>query len=202
MGEGERAAPGRLEVITGPMFAGKTEELLTRLARAEREGYLVIAVKPSVDARYNDSFVVSHNQSKRPALVAEASREIRDLATIYSVVGIDESHFFDDELPLVAQDLRSAGCRVIADGLDFDFRTEPFASTHALASVADEAIRLEAVCDNCGAPATLTQRLQDGLPAPRDDDRIMVGGHELYEPRCRPCYADELVTLAERSPAA
>lgn len=188
-----------LEVIVGPMFSGKTERLLRLLAAAEQRGLAVVAVKPAVDSRHGDD-IVSHAGSRRPARRAAKSAELLDLAAGADLLGIEEGQFFDRELPRVLRD-PALRVDVVVAGLDRDFRARAFGPMAALAASADVVTRLTAVCLRCGGPATLTQRLVDGVPAPLEDDQVRIGGAELYEPRCRACYEAERAEAGVLPPA-
>ena len=182
---------GTIEVIVGPMFAGKTSELIRRIVRESYAKKKVGIFKPSIDVRYSRENVVSHDGLSYPAFVVPTSKEgvwkIYELAkeNDLDVVGVDEAHFFPLELVNVCEKLANEGVRVIVAGLNLDFRGEPFETVKELLARADDITYLTAVCTVCGAPATRTQRLIDGKPAPYDSPRIVVGGKELYEARCR-----------------
>jgi thymidine kinase len=175
---------GALEVIAGPMFSGKTEELLRRAAGG-------LLFKPWVDDRHGTPEIVAHSGDRREALVVRGSGELRELARGAALVGVDEGQFLDLGLVEVATALVSEGARVVVAALDLDFRAEPFPVSAGLVARADRVDVLRAVCGRCGADATLTQRLLGGAPAPLGDDTFRVGGTELYEPRCARCYAEE-----------
>ena len=170
-----------LEVIYGPMFSGKTEELLRRLTVAERAGLAVVALKPSIDTR-GGADIVSHSGTRRAALLIDRDRAV-DVAA--DVVAVDEANFLG---AAAVDSLLGLRARVIVAGLDLDFRRQPFAEMPRLIDAAAEAVRLTARCGSCGGPAEYTQRYFDGRPAPLDDATIRVGGEELYEPRCGRCY--------------
>lgn len=182
---------GFLEVITGPMFAGKTTELIKRVERqifAKRKAALF---KPSIDTRYSEDHVVAHNGLRYEAYIVPTTEEgvkrIVDL-TIgegYEVIGIDEVQFFPPSIVGALNELADEGVYVIASGLNLDFKGEPFEVTRELLVRADNVVYLTAVCTVCGRPATRSQRLIDGKPAPRDSPVILVGGRESYEARCR-----------------
>jgi thymidine kinase len=182
-------AGGWLEVVCGPMFSGKSEELIRRLRRAEIAGQRALIVKPLIDDRYDVGHVVSHAGAKMRAVTAETSDEVRRLATGYDAVGIDEVQFFDDGIVGAIDALVRGGARVVAGGLAQDFRGLPFGAMPTLLCVAEFVDKLEAVCHRCGGPATMTQRLVDGLPAPFDGDTIQVGALDSYEARCRACHS-------------
>jgi thymidine kinase len=173
-----------LEVIAGPMFSGKTDELLRRTA----EGVLV---KPRVDDRHATAEVVSHAGVRAPALVVASSDEIPEAVGRAELVGVDEGQFFDAGLVAVARKLADDGTRVVVAALDRDFRARPFPVSARLLELADRVDLLVAECGRCGAAATLTQRLRDGEPVPLGDPVVRVGGHELYEPRCARCWTEE-----------
>lgn len=173
-----------LEVIAGPMFSGKTDELLRRAGAG-------MLFKPWVDDRHATPEIVSHSGVRREAQVVSGSAGLRDLARGAPLVGIDEGQFFDTGLVEVAAELAGEGARVVVAVLDLDFRAAPFPVSAGLLARADRADVLRAVCGRCGGEATLTQRLLGGTPAPLDDDTVRVGGAELYEPRCERCYAAE-----------
>ena len=177
---------GRIEVICGSMFSGKTEELIRRVRRAIIARQKVQVFKPIIDARYSVERVTSHNGQGFQAI------PVRDVAEIESllepdttVVAIDEAQFFDDALVLLVEKLAARGIRVILAGLDTDFRGEPFGPMPSLLCRADEVMKLHAICMVCGEEATRTQRLVNGQPARYDDPIIMVGAAEAYEARCR-----------------
>ena len=170
------------ELIVGPMFSGKTDELIRRLAAADDAGLRVAAAKPSVDDS-DPGWIVSLSGARRRAVSLPTAPDLLELARGRDVVGIDEIEFFEPEILDAVRSL-AAELRVIAAGLDLDFRAEPFGPMPALAELADEVTVLTASCAICGSVATLTQRLVDGRPAPRDAPTVQIGGRELYEPRC------------------
>jgi len=192
------AGMGWIEVICGCMFSGKTEELIRRMGR------LVIAremvrdpgprpmfqvFKNALDTRCPANEVGSHDGKTTPAVsVANVADLWRLVAPNTDVVAIDEAQFFGPDLVLVCQRLADAGVRVIASGLDTDFRGEPFGPMPGLLAIAREVTKLQAVCAVCGGPATRSQRLLNGHPANYDDPVIMVGAEESYEARCRHCH--------------
>jgi thymidine kinase len=179
---------GWLEVICGPMFSGKSEEMIRRLRRAEIAGQRVVIFKPKLDDRYDAADVVSHAGARMRGVAVSSSRELGSRAQDAEVVGIDEVQFFDDEIVVVALALADAGVRVVAAGLDQDFRRLPFGPMPALLAHAEFVDKLQAVCHRCGGPATTTQRLVDGEPAPYSGETIVVGANEQYEARCRDCH--------------
>jgi thymidine kinase len=177
---------GGLEVLCGPMFSGKTDELI---ARARARGALVF--KPVVDTRHPSDRVVSHSGAWIDAVAVSDSAELLEAAGAAEMVAIDEVQFFDAGLAEAVDLLRARGSDVVAAGLDLDFRREPFPTTRRLAESAERVERLEARCGLCGRPATVTQRLLNGRPAPLDDPVVRIGDEELYEPRCEECWAEE-----------
>jgi len=178
-----RDRPGWLEVITGSMFSGKSEELIRRVRRAQIARQRVQLFKPRLDARFSRDEIVSHSEMKMPSQVVERARDI--LALIEpdtEVVGIDEGQFFDPSLVEVADALASRGMRVIVAGLDQDYRGRPFEPMPQLMAVAEYVDKTLAVCMRCGAPANRSQRLVAA------EDRVVVGGAGQYEARCRRCF--------------
>lgn len=177
---------GWIEVICGSMFSGKSEELIRRIRRAEIARLKVKVFKPKLDTRFGHDRVSSHSGVQMGALPLEKAREILQLVPVDTdVVAIDEVQFFDWEITDVCEELADRGKRVIAAGLDMDFRGEPFGPMPLLMALAEEVEKLHAICMVCGAPATRTQRLIDGRPAAYEDPVIMVGASESYQARCR-----------------
>jgi thymidine kinase len=177
---------GSIEVITGSMFCGKTDELIRRLRRASIARQKVQVFKPSIDSRYALEKVTSHAGSEYAAQPVASAQAILDhLEPATTVVGIDEAQFFDDALITLAQQLADRGIRVIIAGLDTDFRGEPFGPMPALMAEAEVVDKLHAICMVCGGLACRSQRLVDGKPARHDDSVVIVGASELYEARCR-----------------
>jgi len=177
---------GSIEVITGSMFSGKTDELIRRLVRATIAKQRVQVFKPVIDVRYAVEKVTSHTGSNFNAIPIRHSREIfgrLDVDT--TVIAIDEAQFIDDEIIAVTRQLTERGIRVIVAGLDMDFRGEPFGPIPTLMAQAEHVDKLQAICMVCGEPASRTQRLVDGKPARYDDPVVIVGAAELYEARCR-----------------
>jgi thymidine kinase len=179
---------GWIEIICGPMFCGKSEELIRRLRRAEIAGQRVLIVKAGIDDRYDISHVVTHAGAKMRAVNASSASEVLRFADGYDVVGLDELHFFEDGIVEVLVGLAERGQRVIVAGLDTDFRAEPFVAMPELMARAEFVDKLQAVCHRCGGPATRTQRLVNGRPAPFSGDTIQVGALDAYEARCRGCF--------------
>ncbi len=181
-----RHLQGRLEVITGPMFSGKTEELIRRLRRAVIAKQKVQVFKPALDNRYAESAVASHAGGAFEAIPLKEIGELEDhLRPDTTVVGIDEAQFFSGEITAIVQRLADRGVRVIVAGLDMDFRGEPFGPMPALLAQADQVDKLQAICVVCGFPASRSQRLINGKPARYDDPVVIVGAAEMYEARCR-----------------
>ncbi len=177
---------GRVEVICGSMFSGKTEELIRRVRRATIARQTVQVFKPAIDSRYALQRVTSHNGQDFEAIpVAEARVIPSMLRPDTTVIAIDEAQFFDAAIVPVVDELAARGVRVIVAGLDTDFRGEPFGAMPDLLCRADDVIKLHAICMVCGEEATRTQRLVNGQPANYHDPVIMVGAAEAYEARCR-----------------
>jgi thymidine kinase len=179
---------GWLEVICGPMFSGKSEEMIRRLRRAEIAGQRVVIFKPQIDDRYDATDVVSHAGARMRAVPVISVAEIPAHAQSFDVVGIDEAQFLGEGVVSLALGLADDGIRVIVAGLDQDFRRLPFGPMPALLSHAEFVDKLQAVCHRCGGPATTTQRLVDGRPAPYSGETVVVGAAEQYEARCRGCH--------------
>jgi thymidine kinase len=177
--KGQRS--GWIEVICGSMFSGKTEELIRRLKRATFANQTVEIFKPKIDTRYDDVQVVSHDSNSIHSTPVSFASEILELAKDVSVVGIDEAQFFDMELVDVCQTLALQGTRVIIAGLDMDFRGVPFGPMPNLLAVAEYITKVHAICTRCGNLAVHSYRLS------ADDDIVMLGEMETYEPRCRTC---------------
>jgi len=180
---------GFIEVICGPMFAGKTEELIRRVKRMDYAHKNYQIFKPSIDDRYSISEVVSHNKRSVKAISVGKSNDILThiLETTQAVV-IDEIQFFDDGILDVIKELVNKGLRIICAGLDTDFRGEPFGVIGAVLAMAENVTKLTAICQVCGELATKTQRIINGRPASFDDPLIMVGEKESYEARCKDCH--------------
>jgi thymidine kinase len=179
---------GWLEVICGPMFSGKSEELIRRLRRAEIAGQRVLIVKPRIDDRFDVAHVVSHAGAKMRAVSVENSRDALGRAHAYDAVGVDEAQFFDDGIVEAVERLVASGKRVVVAGLDRDFRGEPFGAMPLLLCLAEFVDKLQAVCHRCGNAATRTQRLVDGEPASFDGATIQIGALDSYEARCGACF--------------
>jgi thymidine kinase len=180
---------GTVETICGSMFSGKSEELIRRVRRVEYAKLEYIVFKPSIDNRYSDKAVVSHNGMSVHAHVVDEARSILDLvgANVHCVA-IDEVQFFSNDIIPVVHTLADRGHRVICAGLDQDFRGYPFGPMPQLLALSEYVTKLQAVCACCGADASRTQRLINGQPAHVNDPLILVGASEEYEPRCRNCH--------------
>ncbi|PJH76634.1 MAG: thymidine kinase [Anaerolineae bacterium CG_4_9_14_0_8_um_filter_58_9] len=177
---------GSVEVITGSMFSGKTDELIRRLRRAAIARQKVQVFKPAMDVRYAVEKVTSHAGTDFDATPIEHAADLYDrLEKDTTVVAIDEAQFFDDKIIAVVDELARRGIRVIVAGLDTDFRGEPFGPMPVLMAKAERVDKLQAICMVCGEPASRTQRLVNGKPARYDDPVVIVGAAEMYEARCR-----------------
>ena len=178
--KGQRS--GWIEVICGCMFSGKTEELIRRLKRAKIAEMKVEVFKPRIDIRYDETAIVSHDTASVLAQPVEHSSKLLKISADITVVGIDEAQFFDEELPEVCAELALRGVRVIAAGLDMDYRGVPFGPMPALLAIAEYVTKVHAICVHCGNLATHSYRLAAG------DEVVLLGEKEQYEPRCRSCY--------------
>jgi thymidine kinase len=173
---------GSIEVICGSMFSGKTEELIRRMKRAQFAKLPVEIFKPAIDIRYAEKEVVSHDSNSIPSTPVEHSSAILLLGGDAKVVGIDEAQFFDDELPNVCIQLANRGVRVIVAGLDMDYQGRPFGPIPNIMAIAEDVYKVHAVCVKCGAPANYSYRIS------KDENVVLLGEKESYEPRCRHCY--------------
>jgi thymidine kinase len=184
-----KSSGGYIELICGSMFSGKTEELIRRVRRAKIARQSVQVFKPAIDTRYTMEAVTSHNGLGVDAVPVQSAAEIeRLIQPDTTVVAIDEVQFFGWEITELCHKLADRGVRVIAAGLDMDFRGEPFGPMPVLMAQAESVEKLQAICVVCGNPASRTQRLINGQPAAYDDPVILVGGSESYEARCRKCH--------------
>lgn len=180
---------GRLEIICGSMFSGKTEELIRRLRRASYARSNIQAFKHAFDTRIGTAHIHAHGGDRLPAAAVSSAREIFDLCqTEATVIGIDEIQFFDMAIIETVLSFVKSGKRVIASGLDLDFRGVPFGPMPELLARADDVTKLRAVCAHCSADAHYTQRLVNGKPARESDPIVLIGAEECYQPRCRSCY--------------
>ncbi|MFB0634078.1 thymidine kinase [Bacillus rugosus] len=177
---------GWLELICGSMFSGKSEELIRRVKRATYAKQEVRVFKPVIDNRYSEDAVVSHNGTSMTSYAISSAADIWDhISESTDVIAVDEVQFFDQDIVEILSSLADKGYRVIAAGLDMDFRGEPFGVVPNIMAIAESVTKLQAVCSVCGSPASRTQRLIDGKPASYDDPVILVGASESYEARCR-----------------
>lgn len=183
---GEAHRPGRIEVVCGSMFSGKTEELIRRLRRAKFAKQRVEIFKPALDTRYSEIEVVSHDRNSIMSTPVDSSSSILLLSSDIDVVGIDEAQFFDGGLVQVCNELANKGIRVIVAGLDMDFKGVPFGPIPALCAIADEVTKVHAICVRCGSLAYVSHRLV------ANDKRVMLGEQAEYEPLCRECYRKAL----------
>ncbi len=184
---------GRLEVICGSMFSGKTEELMRRLKRAEHARQGVLTIKHQIDNRSHSATIMSHDGHMRNALPIDGTTvgvdKILELANdSIDVIGVDEIQFFPNRILDIICQLVDEGKRVVVAGLDLDFRGEPFGIMPLLLTIADEVTKLKAICIVCAKDAHYTQRIVNGQPAGYDDSIIVVGASEMYQARCRNCY--------------
>ena len=188
---GEAHRPGRIEVVCGSMFSGKTEELIRRMRRAQFARQRVEIFKPAIDTRYSEEDVVSHDQTHIPSTPLNSSASILLLAEGIDVVGIDEAQFFDMGLVDVCNELAYRGVRVIVAGLDMDFKGVPFGPMPALCAIADEVVKVHAICVRCGNLAYISHRKV------ANDRRVLLGETAEYEPLCRDCYQKALAESAK-----
>ncbi len=173
---------GRVEVICGSMFSGKTDELIRRMKRAQFAHQKVEIFKPAMDTRYGDDDVVTHEGVAIPSTPVENSASILLLGSNSDVIGIDEAQFFDDNLVNVCNQLADRGIRVIVAGLDLDYTGKPFGPMPNLCAIADEVLKVHAICVKCGCQAYISHRIVDG------DKQVQLGAVKEYEPLCRLCY--------------
>ncbi len=190
---GEMRRPGRIEVVCGSMFSGKTEELIRRMKRAVFAHQKVEIFKPAIDTRYSDEDVVSHDSNSIRSTPVESSASILLLSSDIDVVGIDEAQFLDDGLVDVCNQLANRGIRVIIAGLDMDFKGVPFGPIPALCAIADDVTKVHAICVKCGNLAYLSHRIVSG------DKRVMLGEQTEYEPLCRECYQKAVLKQQEEA---
>lgn len=175
---------GGIEVICGSMFSGKTEELIRRVRRAKIAHLNIELFKPTIDVRYSDKDVVSHNKSAHAAVPVENSYSILLMSQGLDVVAIDEAQFFDEGIVDVCNKLANQGIRVIVAGLDMDFLGNPFGPMPKLLAVADEVTKTRAICVRCGNLANYSFRTAEG------NQQVMLGEMQEYEPLCRNCYQE------------
>ena len=179
---GEAHRPGRIEVVCGSMFSGKTEELIRRLRRAQFARQKVEIYKPAIDVRYSEEDVVSHDKNHILSTPIDSSTSILLLSSDIDVVGIDEAQFFDMGIVDVCNELANRGVRVIVAGLDMDYKGIPFGPMPALCAIADDVTKVHAICVRCGALAYVSHRKVEGT------QRVLLGETTEYEPLCRECY--------------
>ncbi len=179
---GEFTRQGRIEVICGSMFSGKTEELIRRMKRAKFAKQRVEIFKPGIDTRYSEEDVVSHEGNSIPSTPVDSSASILLMASDTQVLGVDEAQFFDPGIVDVCNELANRGVRVIVAGLDMDFTGKPFGPMPALCAIADSVSKQHAICVRCGALAYLSHRIVAG------EKQVMLGEKQEYEPLCRHCY--------------
>lgn len=173
---------GWIEVITGCMFSGKTEELIRRLRRAEIAKQKVKIFKPLIDTRYSDKSIVSHNEQSLPSILIKDINEVLDQSDDAQVIAIDEAQFFSADITKVCNQLAMNGKRVVVAGLDQDYRGVPFEPMPQLLAIAEYITKQLAICVECGNPADKTQRKTDS------SERVIVGAADIYEARCRQCH--------------
>jgi len=173
---------GTIEIITGSMFSGKTEELLRRLRRAQFAGLKVVIFKPALDKRYSETFIVSHDERSIISTPVDNASSILLLAADVNVVAVDEAQFFDVSIIDVCNRLADSGIRVIVAGLDMDFMGKPFGPMPGLMAIADQITKVHAICVRCGNLAQFSFRKTD------EDKVVLLGEKNLYEPLCRVCY--------------
>jgi thymidine kinase len=182
---------GWIEVITGSMFSGKSEELIRRLRRAQIARQKVQIFKPMIDARFSEHHIVSHSEMRLESQLVSSASEILVLADLETgVIGIDEGQFFDQELVKVVNQLADQGKRILVAGLDMDYLGRPFGPMPLLMAVAEEVTKMRAICMRCGSPASYTQRLI------ANRERVVVGAADAYEARCRQCFDPHLTELS------
>ncbi|MBR5467242.1 MAG: thymidine kinase [Bacteroidaceae bacterium] len=179
---GEMMRRGRIEVICGSMFSGKTEELIRRIKRAMFARQKVEIFKPAIDTRYSEADVVSHEGNSIPSTPIDSSASLLLLAQGYDVIGIDEAQFFDENIVDVCNQLANQGIRIIVAGLDLDFKGVPFGPMPQLLAIADEVSKVHAICVHCGALAYVSHRLVN------IEKQVLLGEKTEYEPLCRECY--------------
>ena len=181
---------GWIECICGSMFSGKSEELLRRIKRGVIAKQNVLLFKPSIDNRYEENKVSTHNGNSYESVNIDKAEQIYDYINDkkYDIIGIDEVQFFDDKIVEVINKLADDGVRVIVAGLDMDFKAEPFHPMPEIMAISEMVTKLHAVCNKCGKEASRSQRLINGEPAKYDDPIVVIGASESYEARCRHCH--------------
>lgn len=180
---------GTLEMVVGPMFSGKTEEVINLAKKMDFANRNYQIFKPMIDTRYNPNEIVSHNKSHLPCIRIQHGEDIKKhLKPETEAIIIDEAQFFEENFYRTILKLIDLGYRIIISGLDTDFRGEPFKTIANLLSIADKVSKLTAICSCCKSPATMTQRIINGKPAYYNDPLILIGERDSYEPRCRDCH--------------
>lgn len=174
---------GSIEVITGPMFSGKTEELMRRISRADLANLNYMLFKPMFDTRYSETEIVSHNNQRMSAKPVMDAKEILGYSVDAEIIGIDEAQFFNDELVDTCIKLANGGVRVIIAGLDKDYKASPFKPIPNLLAVADKITKLQAICMECGVDAAFTHRINK-----QEEKQMMLGEKNAYQALCRSCY--------------
>ena len=184
---------GWIECICGSMFSGKSEELLRRIKRGVIAKQKVLLFKPSIDNRYDENRVSTHNGNSYDSISIEKSSDILNFVkdTKYDIIGIDEIQFFDNDIVKIINKLADDGIRVIVAGLDMDFKAEPFHPMPEIMAISEMVTKLHAVCNKCGKEASRSQRLINGKPAKYYDPVVVIGASESYEARCRHCHEIE-----------
>ena len=184
---------GWIECICGSIFSGKSEELLRRIKRGVIAKQKVLLFKPSIDNRYDENRVSTHNGNSYDSISIEKSSDILNFVkdTKYDIIGIDEIQFFDNDIVKIINKLADDGIRVIVAGLDMDFKAEPFHPMPEIMAISEMVTKLHAVCNKCGKEASRSQRLINGKPAKYDDPIVVIGASESYEARCRHCHEIE-----------
>ena len=184
---------GWIECICGSMFSGKSEELLRRIKRGVIAKQKVLLFKPSIDNRYDENRVSTHNGNSYDSISIEKSSDILNFVkdTKYDIIGIDEIQFFHNDIVKIINKLADDGIRVIVAGLDMDFKAEPFHPMPEIMAISEMVTKLHAVCNKCGKEASRSQRLINGKPAKYDDPIVVIGASESYEARCRHCHEIE-----------
>lgn len=182
----ESHRPGRIEVVCGSMFSGKTEELIRRMKRAKFARQRLVIFKPALDTRYSNQDVVSHDKNIIPSTPVVSSADILEKANDVDVIGIDEAQFFDEGIVDVCNTLANRGLRIIIAGLDIDYQGHPFGPMPSLLAIADDVTKVHAICMRCGHHAYVSHRKVDV------DGQVMLGETHEYEPLCRECYKKEL----------
>ena len=189
---GEAHRPGRIEVVCGSMFSGKTEELIRRMRRAQFARQKVEIFKPAIDVRYSEEDVVSHDQKHIQSTPIDSPGSILLLSSDIDVVGIDEAQFFDMGIVDVCNELANRGVRVIVAGLDMDYKGKPFGPMPALCAIADDVTKVHAICVKCGNLAYVSHRKVES------EQRVLLGETTEYEPLCRECYQKAIKEENER----